>query len=70
MADLTQTLRFFLPQTLMRLGMGRVPRADAVGPSPDRLSAERLRDLGLPARSEANRRCSWEQGQVPRSDLW
>lgn len=36
----------------------------------DDLSADRLADMGLPARTEANRRNSWEQGPVPRSDLW
>lgn len=36
----------------------------------DNLPADRLADMGLPARTEANRRNSWEHGPVPRSDLW
>lgn len=42
------------------------PRTTGTG----HLSADRLADMGLPAQTEANRRNSWEQGPVPRADLW
>ena len=34
------------------------------------MPAERLADMGLPPRTEANRRTSGEPGAVPKAALW
>lgn len=36
----------------------------------DHLPSDRLTDMGLPARTQANRRHSGQAGPVPRVDLW
>lgn len=42
----------------------------ASGPSHDHLPAERLADMGLPPRTEANRRHSGQAGPIPQAPLW
>ncbi len=36
----------------------------------DGLSRERLEDMGIPPRTEANMRHSGQKGSIPRASLW